>query len=882
MKSKKQLTKLKDQLTILFVIMLLFLLCFKINAWALVTSDIPIETPTITTGNAVQGGGMTATLYGSINPYNYTLTDIRFEYGTTSGQYNKNILTTPDTASGTSLINVVAQVDSLSPLNFYYRLICMIGNIRYYGEEKTLFINPLPQLTTGDASQNNNKVKLFGIINPANRVFLDLKFEYGPDTNYGNTIETSPKIAKGSQNVEVTGIITVLPAGYYHYRLTGTTINSAIYNGQDKTFEVLSPPGNALIFNGGYVDISNGDYSSITNKITIELWANGNSALPNTTTVFRAIGANTSTRILNIHLPWSNGNVYFDAGYESNSFDRINKNAQEHEYKNQWNHWAFVKDATGIGTMIIYLNGKLWHSGTGMTRLIDGAGIKNCQIGNSQYIYLGIIDEFRIWNTARTQEDIQNNMHKTLLGTETGLVAYYNFDHSSGTLLADLANNNHGTLTNMPSNSWVASNAIIPKPIFLTGSASIGAGGTTSKLNGRVNPLNQNITNIGFEYGLTSDYGSFVNASPQATTSYINVKAAISSLTPNKLYNYRLVGKIGQTTITGQNNKIFSSTNNPVVTTGEVISINSTGVKVSGILNPNGNDITKILFEYYTVNNSKLLTQTVTIPANSGVQNLTRIASGTQDIYVIATLSNLNQTDLYYYRLKAIASNGLSTTGFEQTFNMSSSAGLWIGQIELNQVNEVGFKSTDSQTPKDVSSPFEMKIILHVDTAGTVNLLRQVTLMQKLDQASNKVKRVLITDDNLLPDYEGVVRRDGKLVGIRMSTVFFDYDPVLNELPLNGAIGEGKTVSGMLYLSKDNPINPFKHLYHPDHKTGIDITREIKMTFDPQDINNPQSGVYNLKGIYEETLKGVHKIPIKMKGTFVLNRVSVIANLNAQ
>ncbi|KPA19285.1 hypothetical protein MHK_000496, partial [Candidatus Magnetomorum sp. HK-1] len=174
-----------------------------------------------------------------------------------------------------------------------------------------------------------------------------------------------------------------------------------------------------------------------------------------------------------------------------------------------------------------------------------------------------------------------------------------------------------------------------------------------------------------------------------------------------------------------------------------------------------------------------------------------------------------------------------------------------------------------------------MKIILHEDTSGKVNLLRKVTLMQKVNTLTNQVTRHLITDDNLLPDYEGVVRRDGKLVGIRMSSLYFDFDSALNELPLMGSIASGNAVSGFVNLAQDHPNNPFRHLYHPDHKQGIDIIREIKMTFDPLDTNNPQSGVYNLKGIYEETLKGVHKIPIKMRGTFVLNRVSVIAKLNA-
>ena len=41
----------------------------------------------------------------------------------------------------------------------------------------------------------------------------------------------------------------------------------------------------------------------------------------------------------------------------------------------------------------------------------------------------GSMDEVRIWNTARTQSEIRENMHLTLKGNETGLAAYYQFDN---------------------------------------------------------------------------------------------------------------------------------------------------------------------------------------------------------------------------------------------------------------------------------------------------------------------------------------------------------------------------------------------------------------------------------------------------------------------
>ena len=41
----------------------------------------------------------------------------------------------------------------------------------------------------------------------------------------------------------------------------------------------------------------------------------------------------------------------------------------------------------------------------------------------------GDIDEVRIWNVARTSTEIQSNMNNELLGSETGLIGYFNFNH---------------------------------------------------------------------------------------------------------------------------------------------------------------------------------------------------------------------------------------------------------------------------------------------------------------------------------------------------------------------------------------------------------------------------------------------------------------------
>ncbi len=71
------------------------------------------------------------------------------------------------------------------------------------------------------------------------------------------------------------------------------------------------------------------------------------------------------------------------------------------------------------------------------------------------------MDEVRIWNTVRTEQQLRDNMCRSLTGSETGLAAHYTFDNAADIALQDLSSNtNDGTLINMgPAADWGASSA---------------------------------------------------------------------------------------------------------------------------------------------------------------------------------------------------------------------------------------------------------------------------------------------------------------------------------------------------------------------------------------------------------------------------------------
>lgn len=144
---------------------------------------------------------------------------------------------------------------------------------------------------------------------------------------------------------------------------------------------------------------------SIDAEVTVEFWQRGTAAFqPENNSICEGVNANQQ-REINIHLPWSNSRVYWDAGYDG-GYDRIDQAADASHYEGQWNHWAFTKDATA-GVMRIFLNGALWHSGVDKDNVF-GSLVRfhiGCN-GNGGNDYRGDVDEFRMWSQALTPETI--------------------------------------------------------------------------------------------------------------------------------------------------------------------------------------------------------------------------------------------------------------------------------------------------------------------------------------------------------------------------------------------------------------------------------------------------------------------------------------------
>ncbi|MEM6298756.1 MAG: LamG-like jellyroll fold domain-containing protein, partial [Bacteroidota bacterium] len=133
-------------------------------------------------------------------------------------------------------------------------------------------------------------------------------------------------------------------------------------------------------------------------------------------------------------------------------------------YDGDWHHVAVSYDGS---TKKAYVDGTFIKELPNITLAVSST--TNLSIGstNGGEYFEGDLDEVRVWSTARTCAEILAYKNVELLGTESDLVAYYNFnqglvgeENTTETTLNDLtANNNDGTLLSFSltgtSSNWI-------------------------------------------------------------------------------------------------------------------------------------------------------------------------------------------------------------------------------------------------------------------------------------------------------------------------------------------------------------------------------------------------------------------------------------------
>jgi hypothetical protein len=144
-------------------------------------------------------------------------------------------------------------------------------------------------------------------------------------------------------------------------------------------------------------------------QVSVCCWINlGNPSTPPAASVFNC-NDSAGNRIINIHLPWNDSIVYWDAGNSGGTYDRINTSTLTLAQKTGWHHWVFTKNAS-TGVMVIYLDGVSIASGTGKTLTLGTASTATvpCAIANFQGAtnWNGSVSSFEIYNVALTAAQV--------------------------------------------------------------------------------------------------------------------------------------------------------------------------------------------------------------------------------------------------------------------------------------------------------------------------------------------------------------------------------------------------------------------------------------------------------------------------------------------
>ena len=177
---------------------------------------------------------------------------------------------------------------------------------------------------------------------------------------------------------------------------------------------------------GSYIELTNSNILWMTGNQTIEMWIKPDSPAGNGVQYLYFNGK-----------PLTSGSIYIDDdGYIVYEYDTDNGQvklaARDPLSTGTWIHIAVTRNSID-GALQWYINGT---PDTGKTTAdIPGTktSTKESVIGGNpgQDSYIGMIAEVRIWNAARTEDEIKNNMGKRLEDPPGNLVAYWKLDEGN-------------------------------------------------------------------------------------------------------------------------------------------------------------------------------------------------------------------------------------------------------------------------------------------------------------------------------------------------------------------------------------------------------------------------------------------------------------------
>ncbi|MCB9231502.1 MAG: hypothetical protein H6581_07560 [Bacteroidia bacterium] len=130
-----------------------------------------------------------------------------------------------------------------------------------------------------------------------------------------------------------------------------------------------------------------------------------------------------------VHNLWLNkyGQIEYHDG------DKVVRSSHKVDWE-VWNHIALTDDGKKCS---LYVNGQLSETATRSVKFSKGKEPLLLAKNGKGNHFKGSIDEVRLWKSARSTDDIQSNMFRTMQGNENDLVACWSMSKGSGTYISD-------------------------------------------------------------------------------------------------------------------------------------------------------------------------------------------------------------------------------------------------------------------------------------------------------------------------------------------------------------------------------------------------------------------------------------------------------------
>ncbi len=247
------------------------------------------------------------------------------------------------------------------------------------------------------------------------------------------------------------GTITVSELDIVREELVVTSPDESNTGTYTIDFVVADKINNALTITDPSTRVVVDEMADSSNSWTFETWLKLDTIMESYTGILDARGGDYTTSFI---LKEDNGNQYLS--YEYGGDWTCNTTARVPI--NQWAHVAMVVSAADSATYF-YVNGQLMDTDTAYPHLgdtvrlgtADNPGVLRIGNGNDtdSRSILGKMDETRIWTTARTAAEINDNM--TMVDPATpGLLVYYNCDAElpTDTVLNDTTGNYDAIIRN--------------------------------------------------------------------------------------------------------------------------------------------------------------------------------------------------------------------------------------------------------------------------------------------------------------------------------------------------------------------------------------------------------------------------------------------------